>query len=374
MQNNIDSLVNTIIQGNVLSVLKTFPPDSVNCIITSPPYYGLRSYNTEPQIWGGNPLCKHDWNTFIKNGISGSTKSKKVRTKGEENFQIVPSMKQSVCSICGAWLGELGQEPTHTMFIEHLTEIFMECARVLKPDGTMWINISDSYSGSNQGNGAPPSGKNATNRGTSKMQLEGHKSILAKSNLAKKSLMGIPDRLKISLIDNGLVCRNEIVWSRPNQMPQSVKDRFTNDFEKVYFFTKSNKYYFEQQLEDFVSKSNSSPRNRRAEGKYGSKSVFSGKPLFSDGKRDFYNKGKRNKRTTWIINTEPQRDLHFATYPKALIKTPILAGCPEGGIVLDPFFGSGTTGIVAKENNRNWIGIELNPEYIEIAKKRLEIK
>jgi len=348
--------------------LRNFPSDSIDCVFTSSPYYGLRKYDTPPIVFGGNKDCNHQWNEFVRKGISGGTKSKKVQIKEKDNFQIVSDSNQSSCILCGAWMGELGQEPVYTMFIDNLAEIFMECVRVLKSEGSLWINILDSYSGSNQGNGALPSGKNATNRGTSKMQLEGHKSILSKSDIPRKSLMCIPDRLKIKLVDDGLICRNEIIWRKPNQMPSSAKDRFTNDYEKLYFFTKSEKYFFNQQLEPYTK-----PMNRWG----GDNLEANGESSWDEGTgQEIYRtrnmrpnpKGK-NMRTVWSINTKPNKIAHFATFPLEFPTRGILAGCPESGIVLDPFFGSGTTGMAARNNNRNWIGIELNTEYIDIAKK-----
>jgi len=319
---NIKKIKNTIIYGNALSVLKDFPSDSIDCFVTSSPYYGLRTYDTPPQEW--------------KDG----------------------------------WLGELGQEPNHLMFINHLVEIYMECARVLKPEGTMWLNIADSYSGSNQGNGSKPGEKQATVRGTSKMQAERHKSILSKSEIPSKSLMCIPDRLKIALVDNGLICRNEIIWHRPNQMPQSCKDRFTNDYEKLYFFTKSKKYFFKQQIEPYTK-----PMNRWGKNKLnanGDSDWDKGTGQETYRTRNLRpNPDGKNMRTVWSINTKPNKIAHFATFPQSLPERCILAGCPEGGIVLDPFFGSGTTGLVAKKNNRNYIGIDLNKEYIKIAENQL---
>ncbi len=355
---NINEIKNTILQGNCLSVLKLFPDNSIDCIITSSPYYGLRSYGTVHQIWGGDKNCNHNWNNYIKKGISGGTKSEKVQIKNKENFQIVDDSIQSFCLNCNAWKGELGQEPTHLLFIEHLTEIFMECSRVLKPDGTMWLNIADTYAA------------NRTYQIDGTKETSGSQPIKKKQpqakdmNIIPKSLIGIPDRLKISLIDNQLICRNEIIWHKPNQMPVSTKDRFTNDFEKLYLFTKSQKYFFIQQIEQYQSKENHKPRNKSQE-------KYKETGLFSDGERDYYSQDGRNMRTLWSINTKGVKDAHFATFPEELPKRCILAGCPENGIVLDPFFGSGTTGLVAKKNNRNYIGIELNPEYIEIANGRL---
>ena len=359
--------LNTIYCGHVLKILKEFPDNSIDCVITSSPYYGLRSYNTEPQIWGGNENCNHIWDSFVHKGISGGTKSTKVQIKDKDNFQIVPDNQQSICSLCGAWQGELGQEPTPKMFIDHLVEIFMECSRVLKPEGTMWINISDSYSGSNQGAGAGDRTgvKQMTNRGTNYTKEKGYKSLLAKLDIPKKSLIGIPDRLKIALIDNGLICRNQIIWHKPNKMPESCKDRFTNDYEILFFFTKNTKYYFKQQLEPYKSKENHNPRNKAAE-------KYEGTNLFSEGGRDYYSQGGKNVRTVWSINTIPNKMYHFAMFPEKLIEKPILAGCPENGIILDPFIGSGTTARVAKKLGRNYIGIELNPEYASIARESLK--
>ena len=368
---NIKKVKNSIIHGNALSILKEFPSDSIDCFVTSSPYYGLRTYDTSPQIWGGNPNCNHTLEDHIQKPKGGRNLPDNMPNTG--NDRITQKMdnprfgvKSQFCSICNAWIGELGQEPSHLMFIDHLVEIYMECARVLKPEGTMWLNIADSYSGSNQGNGADASGKQATVRGTTKMQTERHKSILSKSDIPAKSLMCIPDRLKIALVDKGLICRNEIIWHRPNQMPSSVKDRFTNDYEKLYFFTKSKKYFFQQQLEPYAK-----PMNRWG----GDNLEASGKSDWDNGTgQETYrtrnmrpNPDGKNMRTVWSINTKPNKVAHFATFPQALPERCILAGCPKGGIVLDPFFGSGTTGLVAKKNNRNYIGIDLNQEYINIA-------
>lgn len=324
---DIEQIKNSILQGDALSALRNIPDNSIDTVITSPPYYGLRSYNTMPVVWDDDNSCDHVWEYETKRGISGGTKSKKVQIKGETNFQIVPNTQSATCQKCGAWLGELGQEPNHRLFILHLLYVFIDCARVLKPTGSMWINIADCY--------------------------------------FNKSLLGIPDRLKISLIDSGLICRNEIIWHKPNQMPQSVKDRFTNDYEKFYWFTKEGNYYFEQQLEPYSSTVTHKLRNKAQE-------KYKGTILFSNGGRDYYSQGGRNKRAVWSINTEPQKELHFAAYPKKLIETPIMSTCPEEGVVLDPFFGSGTTGVIAKQLGRNFVGIELNSEYIKIANERLK--
>lgn len=363
----IENYNNKILQGNVLEVLRKLPDNFVDMMITSPPYWALRNYDLPDSIFGGISNCNHDWQNGIKKGISGGTKSEKVRIKGTENFQITKDSPYSFCSKCSAWKGQLGQEPNYHDYIDHLFEIMQEVSRVVKDSGSIWVNLGDSYAGSNQGSGTEKVGvKQKTNRGTNYMNSKDHKSILAKIDIKQKSLVGIPDRFKIKMIDGGFICRNEIVWHKPNQMPSSVKDRFTVDFEKFYFFTNNGKYYFEQQLEPYISKENHKLRNKNAE-------KYEGTKLYSDGGRDYYSQGGRNKRCVWSISTKPLREAHFAVYPEELIETPIKACCPENGLVMDIFFGSGTTGVVAKKLNRNYLGIELNPEYIKIAEKRLGI-
>ena len=188
--------LNTIIQGHVLKILREFSDNSIDMVVTSPPYYKMRSYDVTPQIFGGDINCHHEWSVIsVEKGTSGGTKSRKVQIKGKDNFQITKDTYHQTCLICGAWLGELGQEPTAKLFVEHLGEIFLECARVMKPSGTMWINIAD---------------KRSQN----------------KKDACIQSLIGIPDRLKIFMIDNGLICFNEIIWHKPNQFPQPHKTRF----------------------------------------------------------------------------------------------------------------------------------------------------
>ncbi len=739
---DIEKLKNTIIQGDVLSVLKTLPDNFVDMVITSPPYWGLRDYGLPQTIFGGDFNCQHDWNEYVKHpaGGMGSKGANVGANKNDFANMHDHDVVSNFCSKCGAWRGQLGQEPNYHDYIDHLIEIFNECKRIIKDRGSVWVNLGDSYAGSNQGSGTEKiSDKQKSNRGTNYMNTLNHKSILSKIDVRSKSLVGIPDRFKIAMIDSGWICRNEIIWCleenteifvknsdnkfenkeiknlsnndyvlsfdknknqkwvkiknvfdtgekdaykiitksgkeiiasenhvfatktnsfasksalfmkkpkfkklkelsvgdkllsnefidndffekgndndfvdgfivgfylaegnyikhhvgkyvdskfsfcaqkrwgrleneadkidgvqfscgkkdiergiidkikkysvniyeynnnvilasrdkdllglicdnvdgegsykhhcsknvfnkslsfmkgvvdgfssgdgcedvknnrtrigicdnkrlrndlmllsrilnynfrstdsiaklgkrefpklditirkksnrnivfgmmtdeiqsiekigkrkmydieidemypntknkriswynnlyflsngifthncKPNQMPSSVKDRFTVDFEKFYFFTKNKKYYFEQQLEPYVSEENHKLRNRVKEGKYQNTKQF------SDGERDFYSNGGRNKRCVWTINTKPLKEAHFAVYPETLIETPIKACCPENGLVLDPFFGSGTTGVVSKKLNRNYLGIELNPEYIEIAKNRI---
>jgi site-specific DNA-methyltransferase (adenine-specific) len=304
MENN----KNKILIGNSLNVLKTLPDNSIDCCITSPPYWGLRDYGHEEQ---------------------------------------------------------LGSEKHFKDFVINLSNVFDEVQRVLKPTGTCFINLGDTYGGSGSGT--------TKNADTSKY-VENSKQVYVLPNgtskasqfrgtAMNKSLCMIPERFAIEMIDRGWCLRNQIIWHKPNQMPSSAKDRFTVDFEKIFFFVKQpTDYYFEQQIEETQAKV-IEPRMKKEIRQTASESSkykgFQARTM------------TRNVRTTWSINTECTKEAHFATYPQKLVEQMIKAGCPENGIVLDPFFGSGTTGIYARKSNRNFLGVELNPEYVKIAESRL---
>lgn len=311
----MENFLNKIINGNSLEVLKTLPDNSIDCCITSPPYWGLRDYGHEEQ---------------------------------------------------------LGSEKHFKDFVINLSNVFDEVQRVLKPTGTCFINLGDTYAGSGSGT--------TKNADTSKY-VENSKQVYVLPNgtskasqfrgtAMNKSLCMIPERFAIEMIDRGWCLRNQIIWHKPNQMPSSAKDRFTVDFEKVFFFVKQpTDYYFEQQLEPYIE-----PLDRWAgqmvRGNYKTKTEqFAVQER--NGRDMRPNPEGKNMRTVWSINTEPSTEAHFATYPQRLVERMLKAGCPENGIVLDPFFGSGTTGVYARKVNRNFVGIELNPEYVKIAENRL---
>ncbi len=338
--NNNNDFRNKIICGNCLEVLKQLPDESINCCITSPPYWALRDYEVE---------------------------------------------------------GQLGLEPTFYEYLDNLITIFDEVRRVLRKDGTCWVVMGDTYGGSSQ----------------------------------SKCLLQIPSRFAIMMIDRGWILRNEIIWRKPNAMPSSIKDRFTVDYEKVFFFVKNRIYWFEQQFEEYADSSISRMKYPRytdnSKGASGQYAVVTNEYKMRYG---------RNKRCVWSISTKPFKGSHFATFPPDLIEPMIKAGCPEyickkcgkpreiiiqtkvldhkkpkpytantswlrnkkgattlgstitqeivgytdcgcnavfdGGIVLDPFFGSGTVGLVARKLKRNFIGIEINPEYCKMAEERLQ--
>lgn len=288
--------------GDTLKILETMEPESVDMIVTSPPYWALRDYHAD---------------------------------------------------------GQLGREERFSEYVQNLCAYFDQAKRVLKDSGTLWVNLGDTYFSHHKGTGGA-SAKQESNKGSWFKPMN-----IRSKELPINSLCLIPSRFAIDMQSRGWILRNDIIWHKPNQMPTSVKNRFTVDYEHLFFFTKqSSKYYFEQQTEPYQSKVNHKPRNKNAE-------KYKGTGLYSDGGRDYYSQGARNKRSVWSINTKGIRDNHFATYPQELIETPIKAGCPEGGVVLDIFMGSGTTGVVAEKLNRKWIGIELNKDYCQSSIERI---
>lgn len=426
--------VNKILQGDALEKLKELPNDSIDCVITSPPYWNLRDYKVA---------------------------------------------------------GQLGLEPTFTEYINKLLAIFDEIKRVLKPTGTVWVNLGDTFSGSKDRKQNSQIAEHSKNKDYGTW----HQNVVKErdESIRPKSLLAIPDRFKIAMIDRGWICRNEIIWHKRNAMPSSAKDRFTIDYEKIFFFTKSERYFFETQYEPYseitmkefgkaVTYDGVALKDYQASGvqvagdvkRRTAQSIAKNMPKFGGNKAEGYGNPTysgdewkpatfgRLKRCVWDITTKGFAGDHFAIFPEDLLETPIRAGCPErictncgkiiktrlykerrvntrpgddvgngksgttddpnselpksdlskhrqqiirepismeealeqqdaenyerelkqwgpceckapfiGGIVLDPFFGAGTTGLVALKNGRKFLGIELNPEYIAIALKRL---
>src|SRR3990167_7565059 len=322
--------VNEIICGDSLEVLKTLESESVDCVVTSPPYFGLRDYGMEDQI---------------------------------------------------------GLEETPEAYVQKLVEVFSEVKRVLKKEGTVWLNLGDSYNGNKNGN--TETNKNPT-RVTSSFKKK------AWNVLKEKDLIGIPWRVAFALQADGWYLRQDIIWAKPNPMHESVTDRCTKSHEYIFLLSKSQKYYFDNEVIKEKAAYGLNSQDHRPPGivrdklyGYDSKEKkLRGRVVSktANGVTIRHPKGKhgnlqqspktlvdfRNKRSVWTVTTKPFSGAHFATFPEDLITPCILAGCPQGGVVLDPFFGAGTTGVVAKKNNRNFIGIELNTEYIKIAEKRIE--
>ena len=301
--------MNKIITGNAIEVLKELPDCTADCCITSPPYLGLRDY-----------------------GVNG----------------------------------QIGLEKSVEAYINRLTDIFREVRRVLKNDGTLWLNIGDSYVSSNS----------------------------EYSNCKRKDLIGVPWLLAFTLRNDGWYLRQDIIWEKPNAMPESVKDRCTKSHEYILLFSKQSKYYFDYEAikEPAVGFNNIVPAGSKgtlrpnSRLRKGNSRTFRGGGVYTKG-QSFNNSaeamreshgnsenitGLRNKRSVWTVATQGYKEAHFATFPEKLIEPCVLAGSRDGGIILDPFIGSGTTAVVAKKHNRGFIGIELNPDYAEMARKRLE--
>lgn len=359
----IDKILNKILQGHVLDVLQSLPKGCIDLIVTSPPYYALRDYETTLVIWDGELLCEHEFDYYTREkntwGKPNLGSMGKLQTKDSDNFQVVGEKHFGFCKKCNAWLGQLGLEPNLDLYLAHLHQVFIECRRVLKNEGSLWVNLGDTYAGSGT--------QNRWNKKES--SYTPNKKFISYGNILDKSLLGVPDRFKINMIDGEWICRNDIIWHKPDALPSPIKDRFTNDYERFFFFTKQKKYYFEQQLEEAKEL-----RRWGKEQKKGKHKVIS-KATYHFGKNEEGEEIRlRNKRAVWNILTASYSSSHFAVFPEELVKIPILACCPPDGVVLDCFFGRGTTGRVARELGRNYIGIDLNEEYIHQAKRFINQK
>jgi len=323
--------VDKIFCCDVVQGLKELPDNSVDCCVTSPPYYNVRDYGVD---------------------------------------------------------GQIGLEQTPAEYVERITQVFSEVFRVLKPTGTLWLNIGDTYNGTKLGN-TNAKFKQVNSKDFNKKQWCGAKN---------KDLLGIPWMVAFALRDKvGFYLRNDIIWEKPNCMPESVTDRCTRAHEYIFLMSKSQKYYFDyesisepcsdQKRTNFQSGSRSNGKNKdRNDNDLGERiktwqprtktcnmTVNHRIPMHINRELGIPDKEYtvRNKRTVWHVNSCPDPCAHFAVYPEKLIEPCILAGCPKDGVVLDPFMGSGTTAKVAQRFDRHYVGFEINPEYVEIAKKKL---
>ena len=363
-----------ILVGNNMEKLKEIEYESVDCIVSSPPYFGLRDYGTG--TWeGGDPNCPHKRLTKIsKDTATGHA------GMYEQGHVVGDAIYKQTCPECGAKRidEQFGLEETLEEYIEKTVLLFEELRRVLKPQGTVWWNIGDSYANKSSAWGGR--GKNSILNETG-LEDKQRRNTVVPDGLKAKDLMMIPSRVAIALSENGWYLRSEIIWHKPNPMPESVKDRPTSAHEKIYLFAKNKKYYYDADAIRVPQKQDSIARagrdvwknNKIDTGNYSIPNVDSAKKL-NQKVRDTVAEGKipmANKRNVWTVTTKPFRGAHFAVFPPDLIEPCIKAGCPKGGTVLDPFGGSGTTGLVANNLGRNAILIELNEEYVKIAKKRL---
>ncbi len=348
---------NKVFCGNASDTLKTLPDAIFNCIITSPPYYGLRDYGTAK--WdGGDANCNHKVGRFTT--IVNS--KKQLSNSGSGDMQA-----RNICPHCGARRidAQVGQEQTPDEYVARLVEIFHEARRTLRDDGTLWLNIGDSYSAGGRGAGREQRGTFGVK--TASAQALGRKST---PGFGAKQLLGIPWRVALALQADGWILRSDIIWNKPNVMPSSVKDRPTTSHEYVFLFSKKLRYYYNA---DAMREKLSGTSHGGNYPNPGQKSLSVGHNV--NGRLGLRNEDKgiksRNARTVWAINTEVSSLAHTAIMPRRLVRKCLLAGCPPDGIVLDPFGGSGTTGVVARSEGRRYTLIELNPEYVAIAEKQL---
>ena len=491
---------------NVLEALAKLESESIDCIVTSPPYWGLRDYGEgTTTIWDAKEGCQHEWqvqkvglqheNRNNRTGTQEEVMANPTRTTyimkfrgvahgpnaivGNTIKEVQPSEVSTgnLCSLCGAWKGQLGLEPDYHDYLKHLLQVTAELKRVLKLTGTLWWNIGQTYAGSMQSYGA----KHDSASGFQKAPINagfyaassGKPPMAKVAGIPDKCLMQLPERLSIKMVDEqGWILRNDCVWWKPNHMPSSVKDRLGNAWEHIYLFTKQRKYYFnldairvpvaypqdvvrrikqdalagvksfakgtmterhsfnqrvrdaqkgrlqakygdmykatEQEIANYDEKHykgnmvgsaiNSealgSPRarNSRESNKTKSEQESTGWSSRYETQKAERRKAKetgdtelirwihehggnpigKNPGDVWRITTKPYREAHFATFPPDLPERAIKAGCPEGGTVLDPFAGSGTTLMVALKLNRNAIGIEIKKEYCDLINKRCD--
>jgi DNA modification methylase len=444
------SLKNQVILSDVLTGLQLLSDASIDMALTSPPYWGLRDYGKETEtIFGGSKDCSHEWSIeTAHHPQDGGGHEGLGFYKNNVRFTSETNIDKASCSLCGAWKGQLGLEPTPLMFIDHLATIFKELKRVLKKEGTFYLNIGDTYY-THTGKRSGQFGSNIK-IGFDDVFTKNRKIEKTNGWLQEKQLLGIPERLMIAMQDDGWILRNNIIWHKPNCMPESVKDRYSKSYEVIYFFSKSRKYYFNldairepfsiddprgafhpdtQSSEHGIKRTYakaSEPFNRRIrdctlgheygpqwkatekeitayKGKfegYGQDSELFGSPSARnerkrDGSASDINQGEcslnkqghsgyfdkegnplvnslgKNPGDHWSVTTQPYSEAHFATFPPMLCVRPILSCCPPDGIVLDPFAGSGTTLTVAKILKRNYLGIEINPKYLELINSRL---
>lgn len=426
--------------GEARDVLAEFRDETIDCVITSPPYWGLRDYGTGS--WeGGDPFCNHDGEVRRRAEAHVGT----VGFSATSESQISSAMAihgRDGCPACGAERvdRQLGLEPAPELYVDRLVDILAEVHRVLAPHGTLWLNLGDSYASSTWGSGSS-SAKQLTNRGSrfdDPRRRNGFRDGRANRNerltaggesstIRSKNLVGIPWRVAFALQAAGWFLRADVIWAKPNPMPESMTDRPTRSHEHVFMLAKSSRYYFDQEAvrEPLAGPLHAPGNLERATG-FGQD--------FVDGDRAdevWGSPAGRNMRDVWTIATAPYADAHFATYPPELVRRALLAGCPElvcracgrpreriverkpatptivpseaseasgrprragfydgetstagwtdcghdhwrRGVVLDPFLGSGTTAFVAREQGRNCVGVELNPAYGAMIAERLQ--
>ncbi len=326
----------TILQGHVLAVLRTLPEESVHCVVTSPPYWGLRTYGTEPQVWGGSSQCVHSWETvMIPSGNGQVTHPMVAETLNGASATRSPRTSTS-CIHCGAWKGELGLEPAPEVYVDHLAGVFDEIRRVLRLDGTLWLNLGDTYCTHPAGLTGEKRWKASTLEIRDRTGAEQAGSIDKRApHLKEKDLVGTPWKVAFELQRRGWWLRADCIWSKRNPMPEPTRDRPTRSHEYVFLLTSSRRYFYDAEAVREPLRESSLRRLRH----------HLPNPVDNPAYRSKHPRGDfhrfplltntdptgRNLRSVWQIATQPYRGAHFATFPEALPEICIRAGTSEKG-------------------------------------------
>lgn len=345
--------------GDCTDVLEKYSDEAFNCCITSPPYWGLRDYGTAS--WeGGDPACDHLGKPMpTRKGFNERYFDRESKPGNKQDALREPF--KGTCGKCGAVRvdKQLGLEQTPEEYVAKMVDVFRGVWRVLRDDGTLWLNLGDSYSR----NGGSAGGGNAL------LHMDGIQTRNCKApvGLPPKNLVGIPWRVALALQAHGWILRQDIIWHKPNPMPESVRDRCTKAHEYIFLLSKKPKYYFDHEA---MKEPGVYPKGTMA----AKGSVTRHKMPYTNGRPPEYKEysGTRNKRDVWSVTTKPFRGAHFATFPPDLIEPCLLAGCPKDGIILDPYGGSGTTAAVSYMHGRGCVSIDLDPKSVAMGRERLE--
>lgn len=393
--------MNRCIIGDCRDVLRDLIAQGVRvqCVVTSPPYWGLRDYGIPPSVWGGDPKCAHSWGAELTRHKGGPHGDGVMLEGGRSVVEAQAACKTvragQFCEKCNAWLGCFGLETTYLMYVEHAVEVFRLVREILRDDGTLWLNLGDTYHNGDKGGYAKDRVKaedsmQCTNLGAN---FIGAPNRIPQPGLKSKDRCMIPARVAIALQEDGWWLRDEIVWHKKNPMPCSVKDRTTPAHEMVYLLTKRARYYYD--ADAIKEPASGGTHERRAikmpdgwdtgpgghgrihrNGREKGKTRKLAEPGEGIKNNKSFNEAMavmpdlRNKRSVWTIATTPYPDAHFATFSPALVEPCVLAGSRSGDLVLDPFAGSGTVGEVAERLGRQWILIDIKPEYVRMQRER----
>lgn len=359
--------INTVHIGDVRDFARCLCPGQAQCMVTSPPYWGLRSYPVPPSVWGGDSACAHEWGDEQRAvwanelpGPSNPGKNPASRRRARKSGQW--------CDRCGAWLGQLGGEPKVEEYVAHLVEVFRLLRGALSEDGTLWLNIGDTYAFRS----ARVGGRRASSDGHVRRGVpESGERPKAYGTLKHKDLVLVPFRVALALQADGWYLRSSIVWEKGNALPESVQDRPSTSHESVFLFAKQPRYYYNREAitEPASGTAHSRGKGTTPKGDLADRTLARANNSWQASTTAIL--PTRNARTVWRINTERFGGSHDSTFPPALARRCILAGSRPGDVVCDPFAGTGTVAAVAHAEGRHWLGCDLNPQAIEWHRERL---